>query len=208
MKKYIVRKGDCLSSIAFRNGTLWQKLWDLPENRKLKDLRKDPNVIWPGDIVMIPELETKQVPAATEEKHSYTVKSVKGKLRLRLIQNDKPLANIPVKLNIDGSWFELNTDGDGWLEQVIKPDAKQGKLLLNAGKEEIRLCLGGLDPVEMVKGVQQRLANLGFYATSITSQLDGYTQISIMAFQRYSGLSVDGAMNEALYDALKKAHGS
>jgi LysM repeat protein len=45
MKRYRVRKGDCLSSIAKKYGTTLKKLWDYPENIALKEKRKDPNVL-------------------------------------------------------------------------------------------------------------------------------------------------------------------
>lgn len=47
---YVVQSGDTLSAIAQRYGTTWQALWDV--NRGV--IGGDPNVIYPGQQLMIP----------------------------------------------------------------------------------------------------------------------------------------------------------
>jgi hypothetical protein len=83
---YKVRKGDCISSIAASRGLLWNSVWGDPKNAKLKQLRGDPNVILPGDIVHIKDLEKGGVSAASDEKHTFKRKGIPAKLRLCLVE--------------------------------------------------------------------------------------------------------------------------
>ncbi len=52
---YTVKPGDNLSALARRfNARSWQEIYNLPENAEFRRRRPNPNMIFPGDIVMIP----------------------------------------------------------------------------------------------------------------------------------------------------------
>ena len=52
---YTVKKGDSLSSIARTHGVRsWQELYNHPDNAAFRSKRPNPNLIYPGDVVMIP----------------------------------------------------------------------------------------------------------------------------------------------------------
>jgi hypothetical protein len=59
--EYVVKPGDCLSSIAAQFGIRWETIWNDPGNSKLSDARKTPNVLLPGDKVSIPKRSTSSV---------------------------------------------------------------------------------------------------------------------------------------------------
>src|SRR5882724_5196530 len=48
---YIVRDGDYLAQLAHRHGFNADDAWSDPRNRPVKELRKDPNVLCPGDML-------------------------------------------------------------------------------------------------------------------------------------------------------------
>lgn len=83
MPIYTVKQGDCVSSIAKEHGFFWETLWNLGANAELKNKRKDPNILEPGDELEIPELRKKEEDRAPEAKHTFKRKGVPAKLRLR-----------------------------------------------------------------------------------------------------------------------------
>ena len=60
---YTVKQGDHLSSIAnaFKFST-YQTIWDHPHNAALKAQRVNPNVLYPGDVLYIPDKDTNEYP--------------------------------------------------------------------------------------------------------------------------------------------------
>lgn len=206
-KEHIVKQGDCLSSIAKEYGFLENTLWEYPANGALKEKRKNPNVLLPGDTVVIPNRQSGEEPAATERKHVFQVKGEKVKLQLRLLLNDVPRAGIAYILTADGLVIEGKTDGDGWIRMPISAQIRTAKLKLPEFEEEYELGLGHLDPVEEISGVQGRLSNLGFYGETITGEADETTQDCLRAFQKHRRLSETGTPDAPTQAALKRAYG-
>ena len=52
---YHVNRGDTLSAIARQHGMTWQALYNHPDNADFHRNHPNPNLIKPGDVVMIPE---------------------------------------------------------------------------------------------------------------------------------------------------------
>src|SRR5215813_1534190 len=102
MPSHIVQQGECISSIAFAAGFLPETLWDLPENADLKSLRKDLNILHPGDVVEVPELRLREEDRPTGARHSFVKKGVPALIRLQVFDGEKPRANQEYTLTIDG----------------------------------------------------------------------------------------------------------
>lgn len=205
---YLVEQGDCVSSIAYEAGLLWETIWNHPANSELKTKRKDPNVLLPGDKMFIPELKPRQEPRATGATHVFQMKGVPVKLRVRLLKNNKPRANIKYLLDVDGVVKQGETDGDGWVEAKIAPDASHGKLTLPDTQEEYPLLLGHLDPIDSISGVQARLRNLGYYGGPADDQMSEKLVVALKAFQKKNELKETGQVDASTQSALKSAHGS
>ncbi len=202
MPEYKVKQGDCLSSIAEKHGLFWEKIWNHPKNAKLKEQRKDPNVLYPGDVVFVPDKDNKEESGATEQKHRFKKKGTPAKMKLRMLKNDQPRSNEPYRLNIDGIWQEGTTDGEGYVEASIPPHAQKAILHLGEpGREDIyHLKLGNLDPIDTEEGVRERLKSLGF-------RVDQDLSSAIRSFQKKEELEVTGQMDDATRTRLKERFG-
>ena len=204
---YVVEQGDCLESIAYRHGLFWQTIWDHPNNATLKAKRENPNLLCPGDVVFIPDKAAKFESGATEMKHRFVRKGVPSKLRLRILDDDVPRADERYTLVIDGKLLTGVTDRDGRIEHSIDPDARSGKLLVGENQDEYPLCLGHLDPVEEISGVQARLNNLGFDCGPVDGLLNERTHAALKRFQQAQGLEPSEKPDAVTREKLKEFYG-
>jgi hypothetical protein len=204
---YEVQQGECVDSIAFQHGHFWQTLWNHPENAELKRLRKDPNVLMAGDRLTVPPIRLKEVDGACEERHSFRRKGVPAMFRLRVLRTDgQPRAGERYVLDIDGELTDGALDDQGWLEVSIPPDAKHGRLTVEA--DAYNLLLGHIDPIEEVTGIQARLNNLGFDCGPLDGVLGPRSTAALLNFQRVHGLERTGQPDPATREKLVQEHGS
>jgi hypothetical protein len=200
---HTVQEGDCIFSLAVQNGFDWKTLWEHPENAELKRLRKDPAVLEPGDVVKIPPKELKEESGATDKRHRFRLKGTPAKVRIKILRDDQPRANLPYRLTIDGKLQTGNTDGQGLVEMNIPPNAKQGELVVGKpGDEEIyHFQLGTVDPLDTEAGVRGRLRDLGYDDSLPLEEL-------LKEFQTDAGLSpVSGNLDDATKAKLKEKFG-
>ncbi len=211
---YSVLQGDHLSKIAKDNGfTDYTVIWDHPNNSDLKKLRQNPNVLFPGDEVFVPDMEQKQESGATDKKHTFTVD--KKTLTLRVVLEDiyeKPIAGAQCALLVDGQTYQLTTDGHGKLEQEIPLDAKEGVLTIRGDQtpfanEVIPIKIGHLDPLDETSGQVARLNNLGYFAGPLDGSDEDAFESAVEEFQCDHSLTIDGICGPNTQAKLKQVHG-
>ena len=208
---YVVQQGDCLSSIASARGFAhWRTIYDHPGNAAFRRLRPNPNLIYPGDSILIPDKEPTGADVATGATHTFRLKRSRTLLRLRLLDaNGEPWANRPFELAAGDHRTSGTTGADGKIEEPIPPDAPDGHLRLDIGDNkaiEVDLRLGHLDPVEEVSGVQARLNNLGFRCGAVDGIAGPLTTAAVMAFQQACDLPATGEADAATRAALRRKH--
>jgi len=211
-KRYTVKQGDCISSLAFEWGFLPDTVWNHADNTELRNTRQDFHILLPGDEVAAPDFELQKVPAATDERHSFIREKVEEVLRVAVHDaKDEPLANRKYTLVVDLVSSQGITSPDGIVELPIRPNAKIGKLMIGDPWEdedyyEFDLQLGKLNPIDDVTGVQQRLRNLGFDCGAIDGIIGPRTRAAIANFQDYRGLNVTGELDSDTRAALSDDH--
>jgi N-acetylmuramoyl-L-alanine amidase len=226
-KTHTVAQGEFLAKIARNYGfTNWQTIWDAPENKDLKDKRKNPNILFPGDKLVIPDKETREETKATEQKHKFELQTEPLKVRIVLMGlKSKPLEGHECTLTIESDSEKITTKSDGKLEMTVTEKASQGRLV-DLGKpgpqfrteRQIPLRIGDLDPVDKVSGQIARLNNLGYAAGDIpdhtlteneedTIRKSLPFRSAVEEFQCDFSLKVDGICGEKTQKKLEQVHG-
>ncbi len=208
MPTHEVKQGEYLTLIARRVGIPWKEIWDASENKALREKRKSPNVLCPGDKLFIPEKNPRNESGGSAKQHPFQLPPPSQRLRLVLRDEfDKPLMKLKYTMTIDSKKSKKGaTDGDGLIDEKIPTDAQLIELELPDLKETWRLHVGHLDPVSRLTGVQQRLKNLGFDPGPIDGIFGPRTSAAIRRFQQWKKLTAHGKADQETRDAIEKAH--
>ena len=214
---YTVKQGDHLSSIANAfHFSSYKTIWDHPNNAALKAQRVNPNVLYPGDVLYIPDRDTNQYARPTEKKHPFVLN--KPPLKLRLVLEDlyeQPIAGASCTLQLGGKPVTVTTDRTGKIEQDIPPDVHDAVLTIDDPQTpyqgvNLPIKIGNLDPVDQVTGQQARLNNLGYFAGPVGGTDDAAMtalESAIEEFQCDNKLTVDGKCGPQTQATLKQVHG-
>jgi hypothetical protein len=205
--EYQVNQGDCLSSICSGNGLFWKTVWALPQNLGLRDKRKNPNILLPGDTLFVPDRDLKYEDRPVDNRHQFVMKGEPVKLKVRLLAAGKPVSGESYILQIGGRNLQGTTDSSGMLEQEIPPDATDATLLLGKEKLQFPLQVGSLDPPTEVSGAQGRLNNLGFHCGQVDGIAGPVTRSALLTFQETYKLDQTGKPDAATCERLRSQHG-
>jgi hypothetical protein len=213
MANHVVQQGECLSRIAAQYGFLdFRTIYNDAGNSELRNQRPDPNILFPGDVVFIPDKKPKEVTAPTTKVHRFRVPSRKRVLRIVVEDLDgKKLASKPYELDIEGNLMKGVTSPEGLIEKRIPVDAVNGALTV--GRYTWPLQIAHLNPVEEVpdkgiSGIQARLRNLGYDCGPIDGIIGPLTEAAIADFQvDHPPLKVDGVCGAQTRAALIDAYG-
>jgi hypothetical protein len=219
MKVHRVNQGEFLASIARQYKiSRWQTIYEHADNAEFRRKRPNPNVIHPGDRIVIPDMETRTEKGATDERHRFRVETPKTLLRIMLRDEDgEPLANEPYKLTYDDTELDDITDGEGLVEQEIPVGVREATIRLDKYDLTMPLQVGGLDPVDdeddtsrIVAGAQARLNNLGYYCGSVDGDDGPKTSAALRSFQKQKldRSEPDGKLDKETRKLLVIEHGS
>jgi hypothetical protein len=216
---HTVVAGDCISSIAFGAQLPLETVWNAPTNKDLKNRRKDPCVLMPGDVVKVPDKRVKVDKRKTQFTHKYRLKPLLGEWKLQILLGDTPRTDVDYEVTFDGTPGVLKQAGP-WISFQIPPDAKEAKITLRftRGKElskivlekfEYTVALGHLRPgaVEIDGGLEDRLKNLGYYSCWPESKTPSLEEV-LRLFQLSHGIKPpDGKASSATLKKLMELTG-
>ncbi len=213
MERYTVLPGDTMVRIAHKHGfPRWQTIYEHPENAGLRQLRPDSQILYPGDLIFIPDRRPKSLEIESGRMHQFRQKEPLAKLRL-IVEDEsgRPCATKPYSLTVGPNSIEGMTKEDGLVELDVDPDPPDGKLTVwpdgRPGRTLLfKLLLGGLNPIDTDSGLKARLLNLGFDPGTLDGEVDERTKDALRTFQIVAGLPVTGEADQATKAALVKAH--
>jgi len=213
MIKHTVQQGECLSAIAARYGFRnFLTVYNDPGNANLRRLRPNPNLLFPGDVVFIPEKSPQTLSVPTGATHQFSMTAPRRLLRLIVEDLDgSKMGSQPYELSIEEQVIKGTTGVDGLIEQVIPLNAQNGTLTI--GRYKWPLSIAHLNPIadtkdDGVSGIQARLRNMGYDPGPIDGILGPLTKEAIKAFQEDNPpLKVDGICGPKTRAALIQAYG-
>lgn len=172
VRKHTVKQGESLSSIAkIYDFNQINTIYKHPLNDAFRSKRSNPEEIFPGDEIYIPEKEIKSEGIMTQMDNVITIKSEKRYLNLVLydfFDNGVALANCPYQLKTSKKVHEGYFDGEGKLSVEISKKETQAELRFEVEDRtgvsvyNWTLDIAHLDPVETPSGIAQRLENIGY----------------------------------------------
>jgi len=211
---HTIKQGEHLFRIAEENGFHdYHIVWDHPQNAELKKARENPNVLFPGDQVFIPDPELREESRSTDKNHKFQVNV--ETLQLRLVLEDiyeKPIADAPCDLLVEGDLHKLTSNGRGLVELQISAKAENAVLVIKSDQTpfqdvELPVKIGHLNPIDTPSGQLQRLNNLGYYRGAFGLPDPQELQSAIEEFQCEHNLTVDGVCGPLSQAKLKAVHG-
>ncbi len=231
--KHVVQPGESPSQIATKyRFEDWAAIYNHADNADLRQKRKHPSAIFPGDVVAIPEIAQRVFVLETGKRHRIVIPRPRSKLNIVVKDGEgEPLAGKTFELRAPSldTPIEGSTTGDGRVECKIPVKLTAAQLVIwDAGdKTGIRnvwdLDLGALFAPETDEGVRQRLTNLGYHAgqgedaatdaTGANGADDGSPpaadplSLAVAAFQEDMGLEVTGVIDDDTRCKLIEAHG-
>jgi hypothetical protein len=207
--KHYVKSGEYLSLIGCNYGIPWQKIWDDPANAAFKEKRKDPNILYPGDELMIPIVDPAEYPScATDQRHKFVISAAVNRICIVIRDElNNPIKGIEYIIDITGyPQIKEKTGDDGMVKAEVAEDLDSARLTFPQLNRSYVLEIGQLDPVGRITGVQQRLRNLGFDPGPIDGIIGPLTRAAISRFQSWKGMPATGRADKATREALEKAH--
>ena len=201
--------GESIWDVAVSHGLTLEQIWNHAENAKLKKHRKNPNVLLKGDCIYIPEITRHDENCGTESRHRFRRLGVPLRLHLRFLRFGQPRANVPWVAEFGPFKSDGTTDGDGAVNISIPPGQNEGLLQVGSEDDFISMhCirLAHLDPVDDIRGQQQRLRNLGYGGQTNGRETNEFVA-AISQFQGDNDLDMTGKADTATKQILKEVHG-
>jgi hypothetical protein len=214
---HLVKKGECLSTIAAQYGFGdWRKVYNHSDNAEFRQRRPNPNILFAGDVMAIPDPLEKQVLVAGNARHSFKLKGPKTMLHLKVMQDlggGAATGKYEISLDGDAKVISGSIGADGVIDVEIPASARDAKLtVLHAESGQVlqafKLQLGQLDPASEISGLQAYLHRLGFYTGPMDGEENPQVQSALENFQICYGLEATGEADEATRKKLTELCGS
>ena len=209
--RHRVRQGDTIYSLSRRYGVLPDVIWDHPDNRGLRQQHRQKAILYPGEVVTVPDREKREENVSTGQRHRFVLRVGRVPLELRFLDLEEPRAQAPFRLIVDlVHEFEGQLDDDGVLMVQVPADAERGEIWVGneSDQDHYVFAIGNLNPANELSGLQQRLNNLGFACGTEDGELGEVTRSALQAFQEKYNLEPTGELDEATRDRLEEIYGS
>jgi hypothetical protein len=208
-----VRPGEHLTGIVDGLGLAnVHTILSQPANESLRK-RPHPEILNPGEILVVPDLEPLKFTLATGKRHKLTIERPKAKLRATFTTfHGEPSGATNAEITPENKpTLNISLDA-GKLETKIAPACTQALIKVKSpvdNKPDIHwhLRLGYLVRPEGDEGALARLRNLGYYRVVVSEADLRERRAAIEEFQCDQGLALSGALDEDTKAKIEEVHG-
>jgi hypothetical protein len=163
VQPYVIKQGDYLALIAYRRGFDADTVWNDPSNDTLRGQRSDPNLLFPGDVLYVPDPPVAQPQGTslqTGASNSFTSCAPTVQVNLKFV--DASLASQAVTIPELPDMSGLTTGADGTLALTLPITLQTFSVAFPNDGPTFSCQVGDMNPLDTVSGIAQRLQNLGY----------------------------------------------
>jgi N-acetylmuramoyl-L-alanine amidase len=226
----VVRPGDTLARLAFREGSTAPEAWAHPKNAWLTDAGRSPDQLGTGDTLHLdarPHPPPASLSVGSENRFVVEVPRVRHEIALSeglapdaaatdptseggpRRRERSPVAGKSFFVTGDGELVKGSSDDDGVCVFELRVTTYRATLEIPELSLKLGLLFGHLEPVVTLLGVQQRLSHLRFYTGPLDGVASPRLEAAIRAFQESEPeLGANGVLDDATQRALVRRHGS
>lgn len=162
MRPYVIRQGEYLAKIAFAEGFDADAVWTHDKNKELKERRKTHWILYPGDVVFVPDSEHGRCPAGLESSNEYSAKVPHVWCNFVFRRGNEALANARCDVEFGGQVREETTRENGGLSVRVPTIVRDVIVTFHEHNLQFWVSVGDLDPADEPGGKEQRLENMGY----------------------------------------------
>jgi hypothetical protein len=166
MQPYVIKQGDFLARLAYRFGFDADTVWNDPKNAPLRQLRPNPNILWPTDILYIPDPPANPVTHDLVTGGSNTFTADVPTIDVTVKFADQSLASQAYSVRELPDLPSATSGADGTVSFPAPLTLGTATIVFTEPGATFVYQLGNLDPIETLSGVFQRLQHLGFIDAS------------------------------------------
>ncbi|MGA2447992.1 MAG: hypothetical protein ABTD50_04870 [Polyangiaceae bacterium] len=169
LQPYVVLQGEYLAMLAYKLGFDANAVWNDPKNQQLRDagkLSQDPNVLWPTDVIYIPDENANALAAYSltpGTTNTFVTAAVNVTVSLKF--TDKNLASQAYSIQELPELGVRTSGADGIISFSVPVTLRVATIVFNDPGAQYECKIGGLDPIDKFSGIFQRLQHLGYVAT-------------------------------------------
>jgi hypothetical protein len=205
MTPYVVKQGDYLTQLAHDLGFDKDAVWNDEKNAELKAKRPNPDILYPGDILYVPDKPPEPSPMAQGTSNGYSADVPTVKVTL-VLGGEQPLANQPCEVDGLPSTSSGSTDGNGEIAFDVPVNVREFTITFTQVEYAYRVLVANIDPATEESGIRTRLWNLGFYRRAADPEDADAFSAAVSAFQQQHNLPVTGAVDDATREAIASEH--
>jgi N-acetylmuramoyl-L-alanine amidase len=217
MQPYVIKQGDYLAALAYRFGFDADTVWNDDKNADLRKLRPDPNILWPTDVLYIPDqIDKDPVTHDLDTGATNDFVSHAPPVNMTILFSDEALAAEDYTIAELPDLTGLATVG-GKASFAIPLTLTAFTIVFTDSRTTFVFDVGHMDPINTVAGVAKRLQNLGYLGPlPDEDQIDvNAVRAGVRFFMASQGaspddadLSDDGKLDDATATRVVAAHGS